>query len=131
MSLHFEPLHPLIGAEVSGIDLREPVDEDRVSAINYAMAKFAVLVFREQDISADEHASFTRKFGPIDEGLSLATNKKSRLDNTDVLDLANVDENGDILPIDDPRNVSLIANQMWHSDVLSKTRQQNIQSPVG
>ena len=116
MSLHFEPLHPLIGAEVTGIDLREPVDEDSIGTIDNAMAKFSVLVFREQDISADEHASFTRKFGPIDKGLSLATNKESRLDNTDVLDLANVDENGNILSIDDPRNVSLIANQMWHSD---------------
>ena len=116
MSLHFEPLHPLLGAEVTGIDLREPVDSDSVSAIDNAMARFAVLVFRGQDISANEHASFTRKFGPIDKGLSLATNKKSRIDNTDVLDLANVDENGIILSVDNPRNVSLIANQMWHSD---------------
>ena len=116
MSLHFKPLHPLLGAEVTGIDLREPVDSDSVSAIDNAMARFAVLVFRGQDISANEHASFTRKFGPIDKGLSLANNKKSRLDNTDVLDLANVDENGIILSVDNPRNVLLIANQKWHSD---------------
>ena len=116
MSLHFEPLHPLIGAEVTGINLREPVDGNIIRAIDSAMAKFAVLVFRGQDISANEHASFTRNFGPIDKGLTLATNKKSRLDNTDVLDLANVDENRNILSVNDPRNVSLIANQMWHSD---------------
>lgn len=116
MTLHFEPLHPLFAAEVSGIDLAAPLSPDEVVAIDEAMAKYAVLVFRGQPLSEDQHSAFTRNFGPIDPGLTVAIAKKSRLDNPDMIDLANVDDAGNVLAVDNARNVSLIANQMWHSD---------------
>jgi len=116
MSIRFEPLHPLFVAQAHHIDLREPLDDATIAAIRDAMAKYAVLVFRDQPLSEDQHAAFTRRFGPIDAGLLLAVKRKRRLKNPDVIDLANIDEHGNVLPADNPRNVSLIANQLWHSD---------------
>ena len=111
-----QSLHPLFAAEVSGLDLRETMTAERIEWIENAMAKFAVLVFRDQALSDDEHAAFTRAFGPIDAGLNLASSKKTRLANTDVIDLANIDEAGAVYDPGHLRNVSLLANQLWHSD---------------
>ena len=111
------PLQPLFAAEVRGLDLRKPLTEAEVDALENAISQYAVLLFRDQPLSDDEHARFTRNFGPIDAGLTLANApRKQRLSNTDVIDLANMDADGNVYPPDHARNVSLIANQMWHSD---------------
>tara|TARA_B100000676_G_C18083183_1_gene852847 strand:+ start:1304 stop:2155 length:852 start_codon:yes stop_codon:yes gene_type:complete len=114
--MKFRPLHPLFVAEVGDIDLREPLTTTEVDALEDAMATYAVLVFHDQALTADQHAAFTRNFGPIDAGLTLASGAKRRLKNPDVIDLANIDPDGNIYDPGHIRNVSLIANQMWHSD---------------
>ena len=43
------PLHPLFAAEVHGIDLAAPVDEDTLRWIRQAIDRDAVLVRRGQD----------------------------------------------------------------------------------
>jgi alpha-ketoglutarate-dependent 2,4-dichlorophenoxyacetate dioxygenase len=116
MSLTFEPLHPLFAAEGLGIDLTDPLSPSDHQAIQAAITQYGVLVFRGQPLSDDEHAAFTRHFGAIDQGLNLAVDKKQRLTNTDVIDIANVDNDGQVFPADHARHVSLMANQLWHSD---------------
>jgi len=116
MDITFEPLHPHFVARVHGVDLSGPLSDGAVETLQRAMGKFAVLVFNAQPITDDEHARFAHYFGSIDPGLLLATKRKSRLKNTEVIDLANVDANGNVLAADNSRNVSLIANQLWHSD---------------
>tara|TARA_A100001037_G_scaffold132944_2_gene120598 strand:+ start:2172 stop:3032 length:861 start_codon:yes stop_codon:yes gene_type:complete len=116
MSLHLNPLHAELAVEVSGINLRKPLGKETLAELQSALARYPVLVFHDQDLSDDEHAVFTKSFGPIDPGLALASKRKQRLKNTDVIDLANIDADGNVLAADNARNVSLIANQLWHSD---------------
>ena len=52
-----------IGAEVGGIDLREPLTTSQVSAIRQALLDWKVLFFRDQDIDTDQHLAFSRNFG--------------------------------------------------------------------
>ena len=47
-------LHPVIGAEVSGVDLSQELDPATVEAIRRAWYDHTVLVFRGQDISGDD-----------------------------------------------------------------------------
>ena len=58
------PLTPLIGAEVSGVDLARPSDED-MKKIKTALLDHLVLFFRGQDLSIAEQIAFGRKFGPL------------------------------------------------------------------
>lgn len=116
MTVALESIKGDFVAVVEGLDLREPLSADERSFLQNALSTYAVLVFRDQLIDEDQHASFARLFGPIDAGLLLATKRKRRLKNPDVIDLANVDQNGTVLPAENRRNVSLIANQLWHSD---------------
>ena len=114
--MDFVPLHPLFAAEVRGLDVTQPLTGAEVEALEQAMARYAVLVFRGRIVSEDQQAAFTRNFGSIDLGLTLASSARRRLKNRDLIDLANVDVEDNVFDAGHVRNVSLIANQMWHSD---------------
>ncbi|MFT6583448.1 MAG: alpha-ketoglutarate-dependent 2,4-dichlorophenoxyacetate dioxygenase, partial [Alphaproteobacteria bacterium] len=88
------PLSTNFAAEISDVDLSAPLTEAAIADIERAIGEYAVLVFRNQPITDDQHAAFTRQFGPIDKGLLLGSKRKRRLTNPDVIDLANVDQDG-------------------------------------
>ncbi len=63
-TLQVSPLTPVIGAEISGIDLSCQLSNNQVADIRDAFHAHSVLVFRDQQISRDEHKRFARHFGP-------------------------------------------------------------------
>jgi taurine dioxygenase len=63
--LEIRPLTAAIGAEVHGIDLREPLDAARLGALRGALGDHLVLFFRDQAISPAQHLAFARHFGSI------------------------------------------------------------------
>ena len=58
-------LHPVIGAEIRGIDLRDPLDSRTVGQIKDAWHRHTVLVFRDQVLSEDDQRRFASYFGPV------------------------------------------------------------------
>lgn len=64
-ALTVTPLHPLIGAEVSGVDLSKDLDPAILARIKQAWADHAMLLFRDQTISGDDQLRFAGHFGPI------------------------------------------------------------------
>ena len=60
-----EPLSGACGVEISGVDLRAPLDEAVLAEIMTAFEHFLVIVFRDQDLTPDQHKAFSRHFGPI------------------------------------------------------------------
>ena len=62
--LRIAALTPSIGAEVSGVDLREPLDGAAVSALHDALSEHLVLFFRDQSIDVDQLCRFGGYFGP-------------------------------------------------------------------
>ena len=63
MTITVRKLHPLIGAEIRGVDLRRPMDEATFAAVHEAWMQNLVVVFPEQPITDEEHVAFTRHFG--------------------------------------------------------------------
>ena len=59
------PLQPYIGAEITGIDLTQPISDLTRDAIKNAILKYKVVFFRDQHINKDQHADFARRFGPL------------------------------------------------------------------
>ena len=49
-NLRITPLSPLIGAEVSGVDLAQPLDAGTLAELESAWAAHLVLFFREQKL---------------------------------------------------------------------------------
>ncbi len=66
MTLHVGPLHSLFAAEMLGADLRLPPSAELVAAVNDAMARYAVLVIRDQAIDDAQQVRFARQFGPLE-----------------------------------------------------------------
>jgi taurine dioxygenase len=65
-NLALTPLTPTIGAEVSGIDVSEPLDAATRLALRQALLDWKVLFFRNQDITTEQHLAFARNFGDLE-----------------------------------------------------------------
>ena len=63
--LTITPLHPLIGAEIGGVDLSREPDAATMAAIEQAWADHSMLLFHDQDFSGDDQLRFAGHFGPI------------------------------------------------------------------
>lgn len=65
MSLTITPFSAPLGAEVTGIDLRNPLDRDTIDQIYAAWLDHLVLVFCDQELSSDQQIDFAAQFGSI------------------------------------------------------------------
>lgn len=64
-TLDVRPLGPTIGAEVRGIDLREPLDPAVVAELRELWLRHKVLVFPAQHLEPHHQVSFARAFGAL------------------------------------------------------------------
>ncbi|WP_374397463.1 TauD/TfdA dioxygenase family protein [Sphingopyxis sp.] len=63
--LRVDQLTPTIGAEISGIDLGEPIPDAHLREIERAFAENLVLFFRDQHLSPRQQTDFGRRFGDL------------------------------------------------------------------
>lgn len=120
MDISFNRLHPTFVAEVTGFDIASPMDAGTRDRIVAAMDEHAVCVFRNDAPVADEdHLAFGRAFGPLmrQQMQQTVSGRGIRLATDELVDVGNLDENGDIHAADDPRRAFHKGNLLWHSDV--------------
>jgi alpha-ketoglutarate-dependent 2,4-dichlorophenoxyacetate dioxygenase len=116
MTLQLRALHSVFVAEASGIDLTQRLTQQDVFAINAAMNEHAVLVWKNQPLTQQQQLQFAASFGPLDVGLKRVFKRPERLDDERLIDISNVDAQGQVARRDSPKNLSNFANQLWHSD---------------
>src|SRR6266568_1485443 len=58
-------LSPALGAEILGVDLRAPLDDDRFGQILAAWHDHLVVLLRDQDLSEADQVRFAERFGPL------------------------------------------------------------------
>jgi alpha-ketoglutarate-dependent 2,4-dichlorophenoxyacetate dioxygenase len=108
----------VFAAEMLGADLRLAPSESLVAAVNEAMARYAVLIIRDQSIDDSQQIRFARQFGPLElpphQGLKGAhgTPRIAR----ELYDVSNLGADGDFLPQDSLRHASNRANEAFHTD---------------
>ena len=59
------PISGACGCEISGVDLREHLDEETLTEIMQAFEQFLVIVFRNQNLTPEQHKAFSRHFGEL------------------------------------------------------------------
>ncbi|MGD8477733.1 MAG: TauD/TfdA family dioxygenase, partial [Burkholderiales bacterium] len=59
--LKLRPLHPLFGAEIIGLDLRQPLDDETFAEVLDAFNTYSVLLFRGQDLNDEQHVAFSQR----------------------------------------------------------------------
>jgi alpha-ketoglutarate-dependent taurine dioxygenase len=65
MTVTFQPCEAVIGAEVIGVSLVQAPNAAVVSTIEERLEKYGVLIFRNQDITPEQHVGFSKAFGPL------------------------------------------------------------------
>jgi len=58
------PLSGTLGAEVTGVDVRD-IGDTTVDQLRTMLADYHLLLFRNQDLTPRDHADFAAKFGPL------------------------------------------------------------------
>jgi alpha-ketoglutarate-dependent 2,4-dichlorophenoxyacetate dioxygenase len=117
MALTFRKLHPLFVGEASPIDLRKVDDAETLARIRAGMDEYAVLVFRDQPLTDEEHLAFAQRLdGALHTKLGSAAIQKNRFGNEALGDISNVGLDGEILPAGDRRRAYSLGNRLWHTD---------------
>ena len=60
------PLTPSIGAEVTGVDLRQPLDDVARAELHRALLEWKVLFLRDQPVTGEQHRAFARTWGELE-----------------------------------------------------------------
>ncbi len=95
------PITSNIGAEISGIQIADAMDQSTFGVIHQALMDHQVIFFRDQEMTLEEHKAFGRQFGdlhvhpayPSDEG------------------------HPEVMKIHTDENSTRHAGEEWHSDV--------------
>lgn len=100
-----------LGAEISGVDLSRPINDDTFSKIAAAFYDNEVIFFRDQKLAPEQHIAFTRRFGILEQHVR----KEHRLEGfPEILIVSNVrDSEGKAIGVED-------AGRFWHSDLSYK-----------
>lgn len=96
-----------IGAEVTGADVSIPLDDADFQAIDDAIDRYAVVVIRDQDLTATALADFSRRFGRPQVNVRHDANNDGT---PEVGWISNVTKDGKPLGSHD-------AGRYWHSDL--------------
>lgn len=100
-----------LGAEIRGVDLTQDIDDEIVRQIQEALNKYAVLVFRSQDLEPEQHIRFTRRFGEPER--HILHNQYGLPGYPEILLIGNVVENGRFIGVND-------GGLKWHTDLSYK-----------
>jgi len=113
--IRVSPLNPVIGAEIEGVDLREPLDGETFAEVKAAFDAWSVLVFRDQHLTNDDHKRFARLFGPLHVHPYHAKNVAPEHAQTSAFPDQVPDP--EILVVKADRNSKFVAGEDWHTDV--------------
>jgi taurine dioxygenase len=64
-TLTLDKLTPVIGAEINGVDLSEPLSNRQLDELHRALAENLVIFFRDQTLTPQQHLAFGRLFGDL------------------------------------------------------------------
>jgi alpha-ketoglutarate-dependent 2,4-dichlorophenoxyacetate dioxygenase len=113
VALRITRLHPLFGAEISGVDITRPIPDAVFAEILAAFNEHEILLFRDQALDDDSQIAFSRRFGTLEKTEPHAANNYTP---SHVAVMTNVDENGQLMPLTDKRVILRMRNEHWHSD---------------
>jgi len=88
-----------LGAEILGVDLRAPMDDDAFRAFEAALIEHKVLAVRDQFLTTEQHVAFSRRFGELE-----------------VHPMRPQGQFPEILVLDNHKDNPVLSTDVWHSD---------------
>jgi taurine dioxygenase len=94
-----ERLGVKLGAEISGVDLREPLPPATLHAFEAALIEYKVIMLRDQHLTTAQHVALSRQFGDLE-----------------VHPMRPQGEFPEILVLDNHKDNPVLSTDVWHSD---------------
>jgi taurine dioxygenase len=99
-SIGIERVAGALGAEITGVDLRKPLDDTTYTLLRRAWLEHLVIFFRDQDLSPAQFLAFARRFG----------------DPVEYPFVKGLDEHPEIIPVLKLAHEHINFGGVWHSD---------------
>ncbi len=112
MDFELRPLSHPLGAEVVGLDVSRPLNEETVHRLRQAWLEHQVLLLRDQKIQPADHIRFTQYLGQVDDYPLVHFRHP---DNPKLMVLSSDPDKGN-------RSTSRAAGERWHTDLSFTTR---------
>ena len=94
-----------LGAEVRGIDLKQPMDRATFEAFEAALVEHKVLVARDQNLTTADHVALSRQFGELE-----------------VHPFSKQGEFPEVVVLDNHKDNPVLSTDVWHSDTTFRLR---------
>ena len=104
---HERRLSTACGVEITGLDLTRPLRATQVSDVHRALGGNGILLFRNADITPEQHVAFSRHFGPLEAHVLGDFALPGR---PEIFVVSNIKEDGKL-------KGAVYAGQYWHSDL--------------
>ncbi len=108
MDFDIRPFSEALGAEVIGLDVSQPLDDETFAKVHRAHLAHLVLVFRDQRLTPQQQIDFSKRFGPLDQ--HPLQDGAHPVGFPDILVVSTRRENGAYVGIPN-------AGPQWHSDL--------------
>ncbi len=89
------PLSPALGAEIRGVDLRAPLDDETIRIIRKAWNDHIVIRLRGQEMSEEDQVRFGETFGPLNRSAKKRAHHNAA--NPAIMLISNIRENGQLI----------------------------------
>jgi alpha-ketoglutarate-dependent 2,4-dichlorophenoxyacetate dioxygenase len=110
------PVTQSFAAEIGDVDLSRPIAPSDFAAIKDAFAKYAVLIFPDQQLSQDQHLDFARHFGPLETTIALFRKDAKLRVRQEFADVSNLDPENEVWGKDSRHRLFQLGNRLWHTD---------------
>ena len=96
-----------LGAEIRGVDLAKPLDDESFASVEAAFNEHSVLCFRDQDLTPDQFIGYARRYGEVQR---LFLNHYAMPEHPEILYVSNIQDQGKDIGYAD-------AGSVWHTDM--------------
>lgn len=116
MTITVCPITPGFAAEIGDVDLSNPLDGATLDAVRQAFWTYAVLVFPDQRLSAEQHLAFARHFGPHETSIGVYRSDTAMRTRPEIADVSNLNASDEIWGRDSRLRMFQLGNRLWHTD---------------
>lgn len=120
MSITVQPVTSDFVAEIGDVDLSASLSTDTVQNIKDAFSKYAVLVFPDQHLIAEQHLAVAAHFGPIEISKGKHRSDERTRSGVAFADISNLNDDGSVWDADSRVRRDKLANRLWHTDASFK-----------
>jgi alpha-ketoglutarate-dependent 2,4-dichlorophenoxyacetate dioxygenase len=120
MSFAVEKLHPSFAVRVLDVDLSKGFDAAISAEVGRTIAEHGVAVFpNTRPLTDEQHMALSEPLGPIERKslFKVEGRDRSRISVPGIVDVSNLDPDGNILAVDARLRAFRLGDRLWHTDM--------------